>query len=121
MKHIKFTYNRNFRSKPSAIQLSESDADSAYQQFRATGLDASEWLTWFAQYSDEYIKAAIPTCKKCGGSVHHSEGLIRRGTHGEDPLANHIIECQDCGAVYAEYIDYPGITLDTIQKLVEGN
>ena len=120
MKHIKFTYNRNFRSKPSDIQLSESDADSAYQQFRATGLDASEWLTWFAQYSDEYIKAAIPTCKKCGGSIKNSEALIQHGNHGSDPLAHQRIECQGCGEVYADYKGYPGVTLGVIQKHVEG-
>lgn len=121
MKHIKFTYNRNFRIEPGSIQLSELEKDSAYLQFKATGLDASEWLTWFAQYSSEYIKAAMPKCKECGGSIRHSEGLIRRGDHGSHPLSNHIIECQDCGIVYADFTDYPEITLDTIKSYVEGN
>ena len=121
MQYIKFTYNRNFRAKPSSIQLSELEKDSAYLQFMSTGLDASEWLTWLAQYSNEYIKAAMPECKKCGGSISHSEGLIRRGDHGSDPLASHMIECQDCGVVYADYTGLPGVTLDTIKKHVEGN
>ena len=121
MKHIKFTYDRNFRTKPSSIQLSEPERDSAYLQFMSTGLDASEWLTWLAQYSSEYVKAAMPECKHCGGSIRHSEGLIRLGNHGSDPLCNHMIECQDCGVVYADYTDLPGVTLDTIQKHVEGN
>ena len=121
MKHINFTYNRNFRTKPSSIQLSESEKDSAYLQFMLTGLDASEWLTWLAQYSSEYIKAAMPQCKHCGGSIQHSEVLIRRGNHGSDPLVNHMIECQDCGVVYADYTGLPGVTLDTIRNHVEGN
>ena len=121
MKHIKFTYNRNFRIKPNPIQLSESEKDSAYQQFMSTGLDASEWLTWLAQYSSEYIKAAMPECKGCGGPIRHSESLIRRGDHGSDPLANHTIECQDCGTVYADYTGYPEVTLDTIKKHIKDN
>ena len=121
MKNITFTYNRNFRIKPRAIELSEPQRAAAYRQFKDTGLDASKWLCWFAQYTDEYIKAAMPACKKCGGAIKHSEDLIQRGNHGSDPLARHTIECQDCGKVYADYTDYPGVTLDTIQKYVGGN
>lgn len=121
MKHIKFTYNRNFRIKPIAIELSEPQRADAYQQFKDTGLDASEWLCWCAQYTDEYVKATTPACKKCGGSIKHSEGLIQLGNHGSDPLARHIIECQDCGKVYADYTGYPGVTLDAIQQYVGDN
>jgi hypothetical protein len=121
MKHIKFTYNRNFRIKPRAIELSELQRAHAHQQFKDTGLYASEWLCWFAQYTDEYVKATTPSCAKCGGSIKHSEGLIHRGNHGSDPLAQHIIECQDCSKVYADYTGYPGVTLDAIQQYVGDN
>lgn len=121
MKPIKFIYNRDFRARYSPVQLPEWEKHLAYQVFMSTGLDASEWQTWFAQYSSEFIKAAMPECKKCGGSIRHTEVLIRRGDHGSDPLSNHIIECQDCGTVYADFTGYPEITLDTIKSYVEGN
>lgn len=120
MQYLKFTYNRNFRGNPCAPSLSESEKNDAFLQFKATGLDASEWLTWFAQYSHEYLKNAMPSCKKCGGSIKHSEALIQHGNHGSDPLAHHRIECQGCGEVYADYKGYPGVTLGVIQKHVEG-
>lgn len=121
MKHINFIYNRDFLIKPRAIELSELQRAHAHQQFKDTGLDASEWLCWLAQYTDKYVKATMPACKKCAGSIKYSEVLIQLGNHGSDPLAQHIIECQDCSKVYADYTGYPGVTLDTIQKYVGGN
>lgn len=121
MKNITFAYNRNFRIKPRDIELSGPQRAAAYQLFKDTGLDASQWLCWFAQYTDEYVKATMLACKKCGGTIMHSEGLIRRVDHGSNPLAHHTIECQDCGKVYADYTDYPGVTLDTIQKYLGDN
>ena len=115
---LKFTYDRDFRQSIDAPSLPEEVIEQAYVQFASTGLDPSEWLTWLAQFTQVYLKNAMPICPKCSTTVLHEETLLRRGTHGDDPKARHRIFCPGCSTLFADYSDLPGISLSTIQESV---
>lgn len=115
---LKFTYDRDFRQPIDAPSLPEEVIEQAYVQFASTGLDISEWLTWLAQFTQVYLKNAMPICPKCGTTVQHEETLVRRGTHGDDPKSRHRVFCPGCGTLFADYAGLPGISLSRIQESV---
>ena len=115
---LNFIYDRDFRQPIDAPSLPEEVIEQARAQFASTGLDPSEWLTWRAQFTQVYLKNAMPMCPKCGTTVQHEETLIRRGTHGDYPISRHRVFCPSCSALFADYTDLPGISLSRIQESV---
>ena len=121
MKYLEFTYDREYLPRNNFPTLPKAAEDRAREQFKSTGLDMAEWLTWRAQYEQEYFKVNMPACPKCGTAVTHEESLLRKGAHGDDPEARHRIFCAGCGSVFADYTHWPGISLDAIQKAIAGD
>ena len=103
-----------------AIEPSKEQREKAREIFSATGLDASEWLTWIKQYTTDYATKNKLPCPKCGGDVVHFSELTCRGDHGNDPQANHEIACKDCGTVFSQSSGYPGdVPLDYVNALIK--